>query len=171
MGTLNKEIHTPRQCGGRGRAGRTRSCWAWRSTGHWVTRSTAADTASMMARGSGSARMHMSCGSTSGTPPTFVLVTRSPADAASRIAMQNASVRLVFKKISPAATRVTSSTNARSGNTQAGALRPSRGAPSHHRPGSCSIPARNSTKESRTLDEEVSDGLVADSSDELYSAA
>ena len=38
---------------------------------------------------------------TSGTPPTAVDTTSSPAAAASTIAMQNASVRLAFRKIWP----------------------------------------------------------------------
>lgn len=38
-------------------------------------------------------------GRTSGTPPTSVETTRRPQQAASRIAMQNDSVKLVFKNI------------------------------------------------------------------------
>jgi len=43
----------------------------------------------------------ISGGSTSEIPPTSVLTQRRPQLAASRIAMQKASVRLVFKKICP----------------------------------------------------------------------
>ena len=43
----------------------------------------------------------MSGGSTSGIPPTFVETQSRPQDAASRIAMQKASVRDVFKKMWP----------------------------------------------------------------------
>jgi len=38
-------------------------------------------------------------GKTSGTPPTSVETTRRPQHAASRIAIQNDSVKLVFKKM------------------------------------------------------------------------
>jgi hypothetical protein len=38
-------------------------------------------------------------GRTSGTPPTSVETTRRPQQAASRIAIQNDSVKLVFKNI------------------------------------------------------------------------
>jgi hypothetical protein len=41
----------------------------------------------------------ISGGKTSGIPPTFVLTQRSPEDAASKIAIQKASVRDVFRKI------------------------------------------------------------------------
>ena len=40
-------------------------------------------------------------GSTSGTPPTSVDTTSRPQQAASRMAMQNDSVKLVFRKIWP----------------------------------------------------------------------
>jgi hypothetical protein len=40
-------------------------------------------------------------GRTSGTPPTSVETTRRPQHAASRIAIQNDSVKLVFKNICP----------------------------------------------------------------------
>ena len=43
----------------------------------------------------------MSGGSTSGTPPTFVLTHSKPQLAASNIAMQNASVREVLRKMWP----------------------------------------------------------------------
>lgn len=48
---------------------------------------------------SGAASRHIHGGSTSGTPPTRVLTTSSPADAASMSDMPNASVRLVLRKI------------------------------------------------------------------------
>ena len=43
----------------------------------------------------------MSGGKTSGIPPTLVLTQRRPHEAASRIAIQNASVKDVFKNIWP----------------------------------------------------------------------
>jgi hypothetical protein len=49
----------------------------------------------------GSANAIMSSGSTSTMPPTPVLTTYKPQLAASTIAMQNASVSDVFKKIWP----------------------------------------------------------------------
>ena len=50
---------------------------------------------------SGSTKLMYLPGRTSGIPPTFVLTTVNPHAAASRIAMQKASVNDVFKKISP----------------------------------------------------------------------
>lgn len=50
---------------------------------------------------SGRAKWIIWLGKTSGTPPTFVLTTKSPQLAASTMAMQKASVKLVFKKIWP----------------------------------------------------------------------
>jgi len=43
--------------------------------------------------------MIMSSGKTSGTPPTLVLTTRRPVEAASRMAVPKASVREVLRKI------------------------------------------------------------------------
>ena len=43
----------------------------------------------------------ISFGKTSGIPPTLGLTTSNPQEAASTIAMQNASVKLVFKNICP----------------------------------------------------------------------
>ena len=43
----------------------------------------------------------MCYGRTSGTPPTSVVTTSSPQQAASKIAIQNDSVKLVFKKMCP----------------------------------------------------------------------
>lgn len=50
---------------------------------------------------SGLAKRIICLGNTSGTPPTLVLTTKRPAQAASTIPIQNASVKLVFKKICP----------------------------------------------------------------------
>ena len=50
---------------------------------------------------SGLAKIIIRFGSTSGTPPTFVLTTSNPQQAASTIPIQNASVKLVFKNICP----------------------------------------------------------------------
>lgn len=50
---------------------------------------------------SGRANDIISSGSTSGTPPTFVETTYSPAQAASTIAIPKDSVRDVFKNIDP----------------------------------------------------------------------
>jgi hypothetical protein len=50
---------------------------------------------------SGSAKIIKWSGKTSGTPPTLVLTTNNPHEAASTIAMQNASVKEVFKNICP----------------------------------------------------------------------
>lgn len=49
----------------------------------------------------GSDRRTMSSGRTSGMPPTLVETTSSPQLAASRMAMQKASVRLVLRKMLP----------------------------------------------------------------------
>jgi len=43
----------------------------------------------------------MSEGRTSGTPPTFVLTTKSPQEAASRIVIPKASIREVARNIWP----------------------------------------------------------------------
>jgi len=50
---------------------------------------------------SGSAKLIMSCGKISGTPPTLVDTTYKPAHAASRIAIPKDSVKDVFMKIDP----------------------------------------------------------------------
>ena len=50
---------------------------------------------------SGSAKLIMSSGKISGTPPTLVETTYSPAHAASRMAIPKASVSDVFMKIDP----------------------------------------------------------------------
>mmetsp|Transcript_546 Transcript_546/g.1930 ORF Transcript_546/g.1930 Transcript_546/m.1930 type:complete len:218 (-) Transcript_546:426-1079(-) len=57
-------------------------------------------TAATIASTSGGAKVIISGGKTSGTPPTAVLTTLSPQDAASSRAMQNASVREQFRKTS-----------------------------------------------------------------------
>ncbi|OMH83370.1 hypothetical protein AX774_g3130 [Zancudomyces culisetae] len=54
-----------------------------------------------MSFSSGFAKVIMCLGRTSGIPPTFVETTNKPHDAASTIPIQNASVRLVFRNISP----------------------------------------------------------------------
>lgn len=50
---------------------------------------------------SGKAKDIMSSGKTSGTPPTRVLTTYSPAQAPSRIALPKASVKEVLRNIEP----------------------------------------------------------------------
>jgi hypothetical protein len=50
---------------------------------------------------SGSAKLIMSWGKISGTPPTLVETTYKPAQAASRIAIPKDSVNDVFMKINP----------------------------------------------------------------------
>ena len=49
----------------------------------------------------GFANIIISSGKTSGTPPTFVDTTNNPHDAASKIAIQNDSVKEQFKNICP----------------------------------------------------------------------
>lgn len=50
---------------------------------------------------SGSAKLIMSCGKISGTPPTLVDTTYRPAHAASRMAIPKDSVKDVFMKMDP----------------------------------------------------------------------
>jgi len=49
----------------------------------------------------GSHRSIMSGGKTSLTPPTLLLTTKSPQQAASKLAIQNASVKVGFMNICP----------------------------------------------------------------------
>ena len=81
---------------------RTSSCCFCLSIGRCFAACTAARSAVSKLSGVGSASCRMCAGRTSGTPPTFVDTTSRPHEAASTIAMQNASVRLVFRKMSPA---------------------------------------------------------------------
>lgn len=66
-----------------------------------LMREIASDVAVTRSSGSGCAKMIISSGKSSGMPPTFVETTKSPHDAASRIVMQNASIRDVLRKIEP----------------------------------------------------------------------
>ena len=56
---------------------------------------------SITSSGFGSAKLTIFFGKTSNTPPTLVETTNKPHDAASTIAIQNASVKEVLRKIWP----------------------------------------------------------------------
>lgn len=79
----------------------TSSCIFHGFNSPFSTRPTASLTASARAIPLGSVRLTRCGGKTSGTPPTLVLTTKRPLLAASRMAIQNASVREALRKICP----------------------------------------------------------------------